>query len=80
MSVNPNALYIYITSLTDILNYTSMHFFFRASLLLLRLHYLGIPRKTPFGHYMTVLSSFGMAVYACATMFTRQRMTWLSLH
>lgn len=78
MSVNPDGFFI--ASLIDILDYTSMHFFFRASLLLLRLRYLGIPRKTPFGHYMTALSSSGMAVSACATMFTRQTMTWPSLH
>jgi hypothetical protein len=77
MSVNPDAFFIAL--LTDILNYTSMHFFSRASLLLLRLRYLGIPRKTPFGHYMTVLSSSGMAVSACATMFTCRRMTRPSL-
>jgi hypothetical protein len=78
MSVNPDTFFI--APLTDILNFTSMHFFSRASLLLLLLRYLGIPRKTPFGHYMTALSSSGMAVFACATMFMRRTMIWPSLH
>ena len=72
--------WFFYASLTDILNNTSMHFFFRANLLLPRLRYPGIPRKTPFGHYMTALSSSGMGVSVCATMFTRRTTIWPSLH
>lgn len=54
-----------IASLADVPN--SMHFFSRESLLLVRLHYLGIPRRTPFGRYMIALFSSGMAVSVCAT-------------
>jgi hypothetical protein len=51
MSLNSEAFFI--ASLTDTLNYTSMHFFSGASLLLLR---LGI-RKTPFASEMSQLGT-----------------------
>jgi hypothetical protein len=66
MSVNSDAFFI--ASLTDILNNTSMHFFSQASLLLLCPRYLGIPRKTPFRHYMTAVSSSGCVWHGCILM------------